>query len=65
VLPEGVRLGGNVGETIVSVVVPKAVVEEAAAAAPGAEGAAAPAAEGAAAQAVEGAAAEGAAKGKK
>ncbi|NDC36999.1 MAG: 50S ribosomal protein L25 [Proteobacteria bacterium] len=69
-LPEGVRLAGNAGETIVSVVVPKAVVEEAPAAA-AAEGAAAPAAEGAAAPAAEGAAGaegaadKGAAKGKK
>lgn len=67
-LPEGVRLGGNPGETIVSVVVPKAAAEETPAAAAatgeaaaGAEGAAAPAAEGAAAEGAD----KGAAKGKK
>jgi large subunit ribosomal protein L25 len=66
VLPEGVRLDGNPGETIVSVVVPKSAAEEAPAAAAGeaaagAEGAAAPAAEGAAAEGAD----KGAAKAKK
>ncbi len=62
-LPEGVKLGGNPGETIVSVVVPKTVVEETATAVAGAEGAvegaegapAAAAADGAAAAPAEGA----------